>query len=200
MLRRFFVVGPGGLAIGKVFPARGEPREDKGADKDDEPKPPKRQDKDEPVPQPVEVYQRNNDDLVISNTTAETTAFSYAVPAGWLIGDHGVRVRVNNSELNNTAATHYRRWRIYLGATMLYDSGGFPAGGHSNSATPRERVWDFEVMAKNSDSIQEVFGLTTYATAAEDGNTELLLAMTVEMDTADPNFTTTHRRSIVELI
>lgn len=143
---------------------------------------------------------RDNTDVVIVNTTTETALFTYPIAAYTLDGDRGLRVRVDVSELNDTASTQYRRWRLYLGTTMMYDSGGFPAGGHANSATPRERTWTFEVMAKNSDAIQEVFGLGVYASATEDGTTDLDLVLTVEMDAADPDFTTTHRRSIVELL
>lgn len=199
MLRRFFVVGPAGLAVGKLFPAKGEPRE-KGEDKDDEPRPPVRGNKDEPVPQPVEVYKRNNDDLLIANTTVESALFSYAVPASWLIGDHGVRATINITYKNQSgSSTVNYTFRIKYGATTLLTVVLQP----SSSATEWHAAVSAELMANNSDAAQELFVDLfgrKYGTSAEDATTELDLVFTIEMASAHANSWVLHRRSIVELV
>lgn len=166
---------------------------------------------------------RDNTDVLIDNTIVETALFTYPVAAYTLDGDRGLRVSIDGAQKNDSASdvTVIYRWK--LGATTLWQhtqiSTSFVAGP---DIAPFQIT--AEILAKNSDAVQELFGRITlgqiaspttgegsltaavaadaviYGTATEDGTTDLDLAFTVEMDVADADAWFLHRRSIVELL
>lgn len=145
---------------------------------------------------------RDNTDVTVADTTSETALFTYTIPAYTLDGDRGLRVKINAHRENNSGGDVGYNLLVTLGSTVLWE---LAPGGFSTmvNASENEFVIEFDLVAKNSDSLQELF-LTfiasVYSTASEDGTTDLDLTVTVEMDTADPAAVFTHRRSIVELL
>lgn len=182
---------------------------------------PTKKDKDDvpfPSPQTAILF---NDDVVVANTTSKSSLFSYTLPTMHLDGNHGVRVSVDLGMLNNSAiASPNAVFTLSLGATDMIEW-EFPGIG---IGVPFNGRLVFEVMAKNSDAIQEAFmtalfgqdvaGTTVgtggsiasngsgafYGEAAEDGTTALDLVLSVTLTHADPALSVTHRRSIVELL
>lgn len=151
------------------------------------------------------VVARGNSDLQVINTTTETEILEYTVPANFLSGDHGFRVTLDFFTLNNSGGSLNYQLRIKLGATTMWDSGTLGATD-PGAATENNYRLQFEVMAKNSDAIQELFGRdpnsssAIYGEATEDGTTDLVLAVTVDLATADAAFECTRRRFIVEYL
>ncbi len=200
MLRRLFLMSPLPLLpVPAVF--KGEPKEPREPRCSCE----KRSGKDEGVPV-VNVFpqvgQLNNDDLLIDNTTAETTLFSYAIPPGHLDGNHGIRVVVNAEKANSSGSDVTPTVRVKLGATTMASVVGAQSAGYANEVELR-----FELMAKNAPNSQELFltpngliSLGYYGTAAEDSTTALIVQVTVQMSGAHSGAAWLHRRSIVELL
>lgn len=166
--------------------------------------------KEEPVgPETVSVLVRDNEDLLIENTTAETAIFSVTIPANHLDGNHGVRVTINAARISShpTAPDRSATFRIKLGGTTMAtmtDTLGF-------SVSALENKFEFDVFAKGSANAQECFGFAggfavapsarySYGSAAEDGTTDLLLQLTVQLGYAGADLGMLHRRSIVELL
>lgn len=213
MLRRLFLLSPLPLVpVPALFKGEKEPREPRCGTC-------KRGKNEMPFPSPQTAL-LNNDDLLIANTTTETALFSYTIPAGHLDGTHGVRVRIDGALKNDSGGDVYYILRLKLGATTMYQ---YRMGMGDAGASASPFVLSFEVMAKNSDAIQEAFlelkgagfaapttgegQLTTtaingagYGEATEDGTPDLDLVFSVEMDTAHADAWMLHRRSIVELL
>lgn len=113
MLRRFFFVGPAGLFVGKLFPAKGEERE-KGEDKDDEPVTPRPEKGVTSVPQPVEVYHRDNNDVLLSDAVGRQNLFTIPVPANFIIGDHFLRFKTQGIFTASPGTPVDLIWRIEI--------------------------------------------------------------------------------------
>lgn len=224
--RRFFMMGPAPLVIAKLFPKR-EPE-----DKDDEPRPPGPEDKmsdapefrprgsNEEVPDVVDILRRDNTDLLIANTTAETALFTFPVPAYMLDGDRGLRVTIKGARKNTTGGAVDTIFRIKYGATTLWQHN--QSVGDDAATCPF--LLEFEICAKNSDAIQEMDGRLSifnvnsptigegsaitglavdcvlHGESAEDATTALDLVFSVEMDVANANAWWLHRKSLVELL
>jgi len=170
------------------------------------------------------VMARDNSDLQVVSSTTETEVLEYTCGANKLSGDHGFRVALDGFIRNETAAsaTPDITFAIKLGATTLWQ-GLIP--NTTNEATNQPVRLEFEVMAKNSDAIQELFGFLVitgsgsialvgegggqsytngggalYGDATEDGTTDLVLAVTVDLEVADADFEFTRRRFLVEYL
>jgi hypothetical protein len=214
MLRRFFMAGPAGLFVGKLFPEKGD-KDDKGEPAggprcrcerehtlSDKPEfTPKGSNE---GPDVVQVLLRDNTDLLVDNTTVETALFTFPVPAYTLDGDRGLRIKVNFAVLNNTGVARIFTYKVYYGTTVLYTG----TQSHPTNASEYVRSWEVDFLAKNSDAEQEIFGGANlngtfqelYGTSTEDATTDLDFVITVTMPTADANEWFMHRRSIVELL
>lgn len=162
---------------------------------------------------------RDNTDVTVADTTSETALFTYTIPAYTLDGDRGLRVTLDAAKRNYSGSTVAWTLRFYLGTTVVWQDGDT---GESSADTVKPLKFIFDVMAKNSDSAQEVFGtvwvghgslpdvgeggiaggahFNFYGESAEDGTTDLDFKVTIEMTVADAETWWMHRRSIVELL
>ena len=175
----------------------------------------------EAVPDVVDVLLRDNTDLLIDNTIAETALFTFPVPAYMLDGDRGLRVTIRGDRKNSSGSTVNTIFRIKLGATTLWQHN--QSTGTDSATSPF--LLEFEILAKNSDAIQEMDGRLSIAAntsglgpttglgsmsasleadaiifgeSTEDGRTALDLVFSVDMDTASANAWWMHRKSLVE--
>jgi hypothetical protein len=64
---------------------------------------------------------RNASNVTVSNSTTETTIYSYNVPAGLLGTTRGLRVRIRGTYTNNSGSNKTIRLRLKLGATTVLD-------------------------------------------------------------------------------
>lgn len=165
---------------------------------------------------------RDNTDVTIANTVTETALFTYPIPAFTLDGDRGLRMTIRGRIKNHTGGTEGCKWRVKLGATTLWGININNLGTTASESEP----WQLrlEVVAKNSDAEQELYGefgfsadlgagkllngeggVTTVSAAlfgesTEDGTTDLDLVVTCELSVADADLSVMHRMSIVELL
>jgi len=164
---------------------------------------------------------RDNTDVTVVNTVTKTALFTYPVPAYTLDGDRGLRVSADVGLLNTSAVSAPDAiFTLSLGTTDMIEW-EFPG---ISIGVPFVGRLVFEVMAKNSDAIQEVFataligqdvaGTTAgeggsvasngsgafYGEATEDGTTDLDLKLAVTLSDADPDLAVTLRRVLVELL
>lgn len=167
------------------------------------------------------VMARTNADLQVVNTVTETAVLEYTVPANFLSGDHGFRVTLNGFLKNDRGGNTTYTIRIKLGATTLWrNSRTIADAGTVVNAPIGIR---FEVMAKDSDAEQEMFGTiiltgqntapTTgegefsetvlaeiYGTSTEDGTIDNDLVVTIEMSNASASAEFTRRRFLIEYL
>lgn len=163
------------------------------------------------------VVSRQNADLQVVNTTTETEILEFTTLANWLSGDHGYRVTLDGGALNNSGGDANCVFRVNFGATVIWEGTQLlPA-----TATPRTFRMVIELMAKDSDAIQEMFGSiicsagstgiptigegggiggNMYGDSAEDCTVDQLLTVTAELDVADPDTSITRRRFMVEYL
>ena len=67
----------------------------------------------------VKLLTRVSTDVVVNNTTAETTVFSYSVPSGTLGTDKALRLVVIGEVLNSTGTARTVTWRGKYGGTQF---------------------------------------------------------------------------------
>lgn len=154
-------------------------------------------------PSPV-TLERSSTDVVVANTVTETDLVSYTPDIGAFSGDHGLRVTLDGHGLNDsTGFEGFFTLRVKLGATAMWESVSQSVGDGTGLD---EFTWrlQFEMVAKDDDALQELFGTFStssspfYGTATEDATTSLDVTVTVELDFADPDFTFTLRRFLIE--
>lgn len=172
----------------------------------------------EAVPDVVDVIRRDNTDVTIASTTAETALFTFPVPAYMLDGDRGLRAVIRGERVNVSGGSVTYTFRIKLGATTLWEH----SEAFVSSSAQCPLCIDIELFAKNSDAIQEMCGRFTISQAsspavglggisaggsvdaviwgesAEDATTALDLTITVEMSVAHAAAIVAHRKSTVE--
>ena len=71
-------------------------------------------------PSPVTAY-RSSTDILVQNTVAETDLFTYQAPAGAFSGDHGINAYLWGVRINSSGGTVAYRFKVYLGATLMYE-------------------------------------------------------------------------------
>lgn len=156
--------------------------------------------------------------VTVANTTDETTLFTYTVPAGMFGSDHALRLQMggvlHNSDQDNTDFV----FKIKLGATTLWNA----TITRSNNAL--ELPWRIDIqicqVGGNSQMLvgSMMFSMTTaittglgaiaaapqggpiYGTASEDEETDLTLAVTVDIGVADADSYVKKFYSVLELL
>jgi hypothetical protein len=74
------------------------------------------------------IYKGETDQLILSNTTSETTIFSCVIKGGYLSSHEFFKGRINYSYLNNTGSNRTWRIRFKLGSTTMYNDTTGPMG------------------------------------------------------------------------
>lgn len=164
------------------------------------------------------VLARDATEVQVVDTTDETDLLSYTIPAGALGTDSAVRLMLAGTHKNNSGGSVDFRIRIKLGATTLFDD----IFTRSDDAADYPSHLDLTV-AQVAVNTQFAYGAMTFASAtgptagrgdlasapgggpiqgdaAEDEATDLTLAVTVEMDTADPDANFTKYYATLELL
>lgn len=126
--------------------------------------------------------------VTVANSTTETDLLSYAIPAGMLGSDHAVRLRLVGDYHNNSGSDKTFTFRIKLGSTTIASQ----ANMLTTSATVKGFHFEFELnqIAVNSQlGAGTMFDWSNLAvhlqgTAAEDEDTELTFAVTVQISGA----------------
>lgn len=189
MLRRMFLAAP------LPFLFKGRP---------DESRPRCRKREEAPVPEPVRVLYRTNDDLTVHDTADEGDLFRYAVPAGLLDGDHGLRVTLDGESRFYGVGSRTVYFRLRYGDQVYW---GQNSNMSSDIPSFQWRI-TFDFMAWSSNQMQEVFlqqnlggtAVSAYGNSSlVDATLEHDLAMTAHpLDGADPDLVIECRRAIVE--
>lgn len=98
-----------------------------------------------------------------SNSTAETTMWTYTVAGNTLGTNKALRVHISMDGLNNTATTRFFTIKIKYAGVILYNdsTAAFPI-----DANRRPVTIDFILFAKNSASIQGLGGLIAVGNTA----------------------------------
>lgn len=168
---------------------------------------------------------RNATALTISNNAAEATLYSFILPAGTLVNDRRLRLRLLCQMLNNTGVAHSPILRVKLGGTTLYDDDmNFGIGGIPSIATGRGVSTEFELAALSSANSQMLWGEAWVTNAggpttgwgAIDGTLRIaqftsagpttvnmdlpqLLEVTIQLGAASANLTWTRRHALLEV-
>lgn len=87
----------------------------------------------------------------INTTAAETTLYTYTIPAATLGTTGSLRLRLQGDYLNNTGAAATYTLRVKLGATTLFDD---VSGGLASSAT--RRPWFLDLVLANQSATSQV--------------------------------------------
>lgn len=101
-------------------------------------------------------------ELVINTTAAETSLYSFSVPAGILGTNKTLRLRLWGDYLQNNGAARTLNVKIKLGATTLYDDTTAVI-----TASASRHPFDFEIILKNqnSASVQRLGGTLSMGVA-----------------------------------
>lgn len=91
----------------------------------------------------------------VVNTTTETNLLLYTVPANTLGTNKAIRVLIRGDYLNNSAGAPSVRWRIYYGATEMYNDLG---AGAAVDVSRRVFTVDFILWPRNATNSQGVGG------------------------------------------
>lgn len=108
------------------------------------------------------LHAREASTLDVANTTAETTIFSYAVPANELGTARKLRCEAGGDYLNNNAVSSTLRLRIKYGGTTIFDD---TVAVSAFGATRRPWYLVFSLCANGSAGAQSLFGFLLLGTA-----------------------------------
>lgn len=95
----------------------------------------------------ITVVHRSNADVIIENSSAEASLYSYTIPGGNLGATGGIRVTVVGDFINNTGAAKTLQFRIKLGAES-----GLLTGNTGILANATWRPWRLVVEFMNSNA------------------------------------------------
>jgi len=98
----------------------------------------------------------------VTNTTSETTVFSYAVPANELGTARKLRCEMGGDYLNNNGVAPTVRLRIKYGGTTIFDD---TVAVSSTSATRRPWYLTFSLCANGAAGAQSLFGFMLLGSA-----------------------------------
>jgi hypothetical protein len=101
------------------------------------------------------VLEREAEALIIVNSAAETTLYSFTVPGATLVKDEAIRFMVLGDILNNSAGTPTLNLRVKFGGTTLFEdlTAGIPI-----VATRRGFLADLVLCAKGDPDSQFLYG------------------------------------------
>jgi hypothetical protein len=101
----------------------------------------------------------------VVNTAAETSIYSYTLPAGWLGGeDWALRLTMAGDYLNNSGGSRILTLRVKLGGTTLYAD-----ATAANVASSTRRAWRLELgltRRAGTDGQQLLYGLVGFSSSA----------------------------------
>jgi len=165
---------------------------------------------------------RVTDTVTITNTTTETTVYSYTVPANKLSTNKMLRLTLVGDYLNNSGANRSLRLRIYLGDTLIFDDSGSVV-----SPYPDLRAWRLTLNLSNLGAVDSQFlsgffnvssasealvgtgdfagtvddcTLTFCGSASEDTTADKLFKVTLTFSAANENLTLKCYYALLELI
>lgn len=171
-----------------------------------------------PVAAATNVITREAATVTVDNDVTETDLFSYTIPAATLSLDHAVGLRLWGDLLNDSGGAVNFTWRIYFAGVEIWDSGALSLA----DATPRGPWFvDIILAAADSDAAQILVGrisidarvaaatgegsfstaaydATILSDAAEDATVDQVLAVSIEMGTADAAAEISARYAILE--
>jgi hypothetical protein len=132
------------------------------------------------------VHTRQASTVDVTNTTAETTVFSYAVPANELGTTRKLRCEMGGDYLNSSGVTPTLQLRIKYGGTTIFDD---TVAVSSVSATRRPWYLMYSLCANASANAQCLFGFMLLGTAGG-ATTGIGDIDTDEVETMGPFFNT----------
>ena len=168
---------------------------------------------------------RNATSLSITNDATELPFYSFIVPAGTLVNDRMLRLRLLGRMNNNSGAPRTCRIRVKLAGTVVYNDPIDPGGaGILNIGNDRLFTVDMVWQALASSASQQMWGYITLTNGAPPtvghgtlaGNVELsmpfgsaataidmsvpvTLEVTMQMSFASLNFNWTRRSALLEV-
>lgn len=155
----------------------------------------------------------------INTTAAETTLYTYTIPAGTLGATGAVRLRLQGDYLNNTGVGATNRLRVNLGATTLFDdvSANIPTSAS-------RRPWYINLVLGNQSATSQVmtlehrlsgaggttaglgnfdasggFGSAHGGVASENTANALALTVTIQHSASSANLSMRRRYALLEL-
>lgn len=153
----------------------------------------------------------------VSSSAAEITTYTFTVPGGTLGSDRKLAFHAMGHVLNNKGTSGTIQYRIYYGATVIYNA------THTVANNADERAVDIKcwLMAANSTTAQEANGISLvgkentvagvaaqvsdtfmahHHTVAEDSTANKVFKLTVTLNAASASFTSTTHTCCLEYL
>ena len=159
---------------------------------------------------PAVALDLDSSNTVITNTTTETTVFTFSVPANMLATENRVRLKLLGIYTNTTVGDDNMTLRLKYGATTLLsvqirlNSGEATARGvHvlamlSADGATNSQHGHINIMVGETGT--NGAGNTESGSSAEDSTTALNFVVTMELSVADANLTVTTQHAALTLV
>ncbi len=105
------------------------------------------------LPLGIQILDRDTSEQDVVSTVAETSIYSYSIPADLLGATGGVRLTLSGDFLDNTAGIDPVRLRAKLGATTVFDTSPNNIAVDSN-----RRKWTWEIWFLNGSTSTQRWG------------------------------------------
>jgi len=156
----------------------------------------------------VAAQDRSTSQTSVTNTTTETTIYSYTVPGGTLGTSNMLRLTIWGQYLNNTGGARTLTIKVKYGATTVADE---TRATNADAANQDFKLEAFLMAAGATNSqkggfvihganVNQIFSNASYGTAAEDSTASKTLTVTVTHDSASANCTFNKEVAILELL
>jgi hypothetical protein len=151
------------------------------------------------------ILDRQTGVLDVANTAAETTLYTFTTQPNTLYNNRSVRLEMYGDALNNTGGNENIQFRTKLGATTILTPAVFTMGTNA-----LRQVWKWVILlsADNSLAAQQAYwgfnpnaGVTdVFGTATEDALQPLPITVTVDWQTASANLSWRRQFASLELL
>lgn len=135
-------------------------------------------------------------ETLISNTTTETTIYTYTIPGGTLSTGNAIKLMIPYKLTNTVGAVTFTT-KLYYGATTIATA-VTPSIASTNNGSGHVYVYllanasasaQIGTLIVNEQGSTDDYEASTRGTATENSATDLVLAVKVTLSTASANFT-----------